>query len=165
MTGATAPLQVEPLSAAAFEPFGDLIAPAAARDAFAVNAGSATRFDDLATIEVGAAGGRPRLGIFRAAPRPLPFTVALLERHPLGSQAFVPLDPRLRYVVVVAASPQQQPRAFLAGGGQGINYRPGVWHHPLIALDGGDFLVLDRGGPGSNCDEVALATRWTIDPR
>ena len=89
--------------------------------------------------------------------------MVMLESHPLGSQAFVPLDPALAFVVVVAADPAAEPQAFLARRGQGVNYHRGTWHHPLIALERvGDFLVVDRGGEGHNCDEVALDTIWRI---
>lgn len=130
-----------------------MIEPAAAREVVKINEGTATRFDDLARVDCGEAGGRPILSIFRAAPRPLPFVVAMLERHPLGSQAFVPLGPA-PYLVVVAPDPDGAPRAFLAAEGQGVNFHRGTWHHPLIALSqSSDFLVIDRGGPGANCDE------------
>jgi ureidoglycolate lyase len=157
-------LAVEPLTADGFAPFGDVIDAAAATHAFDINAGSARRYDDLARIDVAAQGGRPRLSLFRAAPRALPFDVDMLERHPLGSQAFLPLDPRLRYLVVVAADGDDMPRAFLAAGGQGVNYRRGCWHHPLLLLDRiGDFAVIDRGGPGDNCEERILQPGWIIE--
>jgi ureidoglycolate lyase len=89
----------------------------------------------------------------------------MLERHPLGSQAFVPLDPATRYVVVVSESPEAMPRAFLARAGQGVNLARGTWHHPLIALDRRcDFLVLDRGGAGHNCDEAMLPQAMSLPP-
>ena len=155
-------LRVEALSPAAFAPFGDVIEADAAATQYAVNAGTATRYHDLARIDTAHDGGRPVVSLFRAAPRELPFRVAMLERHPLGSQAFVPLG-EARYVVVVAADPAAPPRAFLAQR-QGINYRRGVWHHPLIVLDRiTDFLCLDRAGPGANCEEVGLAQEWWLD--
>ena len=161
MSGATLP--IEPLSAAAFAPFGEVIEATAAKQVFAINEGTAQRFHDLATLDCGGDGGRVIVSLFRAAPRALPFEVRMLERHPLGSQAFVPLDPATRYVVVVAAEPAAPPRAFLADAGRGVNLHRGTWHHPLIALDATrDFLVLDRGGPGANCDEVALARGWRL---
>jgi ureidoglycolate lyase len=83
--------------------------------------------------------------------------VRYVERHPLGSQAFFPLG-QARYVVIVAPPGESVSaadlRAFLVNGSQGVNYRPGVWHHVLLVLDKPtDFLVVDRGGPGHNCDE------------
>jgi ureidoglycolate lyase len=156
-------LPLRPLRADTFAPFGDVIEPAAARRIIDVNEGTAQRFDDLAHIDTGADGGRTVLSLFRARPRDLPFEIAMLERHPLGSQAFVPLA-GARFIVVVAEDPDSVPLAFLAEGGQGVNYRRGTWHHPLIALDReSDFLVVDRGGEGANCEEVALARCWRIE--
>ena len=156
-------LVAEPLTSAAFGPYGEVIEPGAARQDYAVNQGTAVRFDALATVDAGAAGGRAVISIFRAQPRALPFKVGMLERHPLGSQAFVPLHPSLRYIVVVADDPAGTLRAFLATGGQGVNYRRGTWHHPLIALDrGGDFLVVDRAGEGGNCDEARLSRSFWL---
>ena len=156
-------LVVEPLTRAAFAPFGEVIEPDAARDAFAINAGTAMRYHDVATVDVGEQDGRTALGWVRAQPRQLPFVVALFERHPLGSQAFVPLSDA-PYLVVVASAPDARPRAFLARC-QGVNYARGTWHHPLLALERvSDFLVIDRGGAGDNCEEVQLREPWLVAP-
>lgn len=158
-------LTTEALTAEAFAPFGEVIEPASAQAVYAINEGTAQRFHDLARLDCGQDGGRVVVSIFRAEPRALPFTVQMLERHPLGSQAFVPLDPSLRYLAVVSESPEVTPRAFFVDRGRGINFRRGTWHHPLIALDRvSDFLVLDRGGAGANCDEVALPQSWILSP-
>jgi ureidoglycolate lyase len=100
------------------------------------------------------------VSIFRGQPRTLPFEVRMMERHPHGSQAFMPLSGQ-PYLVVVAppgAAPTADTlRVFLAGPQQGVNYAAGVWHHPLLALHQTcDFLVLDRDGSTPNCDEVQL---------
>lgn len=161
-TPAAAPLTLvpEPLTRAAFAPFGDVIAADAAARHFTINAGNTVRYHDLATIEPGT-NGRVIVSIFRGQPRQLPFTIAMMERHPLASQAFVPLSAR-PYLVVVApagAAPRAADlRLFVARADQGVNYAPGVWHHPLLALEAvSDFLVIDRAGDGHNCDEVVLA--------
>ena len=156
-------LTIEPLSSEAFKPFGDVIE---ARDAvrhFPINDGYAERYHDLARVDVSSGGGHALINIFRAKPRSLPFELRLLERHPLGSQAFVPLSP-LPYLVVVApiaAEPDlKDVRCFQAAPGQGVNYARGTWHHPLIALQAPcDFLVVDRGGPAdeANCDVYPLS--------
>lgn len=155
----TLPLRVEALERSAFAPFGDVIEASAAVRHFPINAGNTERYHDLAQIEPGP-DGRAIVSIFRGQPRRLPFAVAMMERHPLGSQAFMPLSGR-PYLVVVA--PAGAPpcaadlRVFLARGDQGVNYAPGVWHHPLLALGAVcDFLVIDRGGGTPNCDEVRL---------
>jgi ureidoglycolate lyase len=153
-------LAIEPLTPAAFAPFGDVIAADAASTTIAVNDGTAQRFHALGRVD--SDGGTTVLSIFRAQPRALPFAVRMLERHPRGSQAFVPLS-GLPYLVVVAEDPSQPPRAFLARGDQGVNFRKGTWHHPLLALEKpSDFLVVDREGDDDNCDEAALAETWII---
>jgi ureidoglycolate lyase len=160
---AEAVLRIEPLTRASFAPFGEVLDADAAKQVYAINEGTAQRYHDLAALDCTHAGGRVIVSLFRAQPRALPFAVTMLERHPLGSQAFVPLDPATRYLVVVGTAPDATPRAFLAASGQGINLHRGTWHHPLIALDrASDFLVLDRAGPGANCDEAILPSAWTL---
>ncbi|HTH73384.1 MAG TPA: ureidoglycolate lyase [Trinickia sp.] len=152
-------LAVEPLTRAAFAPFGDVVSLDGARH-FPINGGTTERFHDLATIDVTAGGGRPLINVFRGQPRALPLQVTMMERHPLGSQAFIPLAD-IRYLVVVAPAGEfdiDRMRAFSVHGRTGVNYARGVWHHPLIALDAvSDFLVVDRGGNQPNCDEIVLS--------
>jgi ureidoglycolate lyase len=154
-------LKAEPLTAEVFAPFGDVI-QTAGRAPRMINEGTCERFDDLASVDVLANGGRPLMSIFKAAPRPLPFEVRVLERHPLSSQAFYPLD-GVPFLVVVAddgdaGTPwSNRIRAFRAAGDQGVSYRRNTWHHALLAIgQTSRFLVVDRGGPGDNCDEVAV---------
>jgi ureidoglycolate lyase len=152
-------LRPAPLTAASFAPFGDVIAVDATRPHFSINGGNTERYHDLAALDPGP-DGRMIVSIFRGQPRALPFSVEMMERHPLGSQAFMPLTGEPYLVVVARPGPAPGPddlRAFLAQPGQGVNYAPGTWHHPLLALDRiCDFLVVDRKGPGDNCDEVAI---------
>ncbi|MCB1612673.1 MAG: ureidoglycolate lyase [Xanthomonadales bacterium] len=153
-------LPIEALTPEAFADFGVVISADAAREAYAINQGTTQRFHALATVDL--EGGQAAISLGRAQPVRLPLQISLLERHPLGSQAFIPLA-GTRFLIVVAASPEQRPRAFLADRGQGIQYRRGCWHHPLLALDqGGDFLIVDRIGPGDNCEEVPLTQPWQI---
>ncbi len=152
-------LTPEPLTASAFAPFGDVIDAASASEVLTVNRGYATRFHDLARIDTSAQGGRTAVSLFRATPVFLPFEVATMERHPLGSQAFVPLG-RRPFLAVAAPPGDFDPagvRVFLAQGGQGVNYARGTWHHFLLALEEtSDFLVIDRAGEGANLDEFRL---------
>ncbi|MDH3236652.1 MAG: ureidoglycolate lyase [Alphaproteobacteria bacterium] len=152
-------ITAEPLTAEAFAPFGDVIA-AGGGERMMINDGTSERFNDLARIDVSAEGGRPNLSFVRAQPRELPIAVRMVERHPLGSQAFMPLGPASFLVLVAPAGEQvvaDDLRAFRTAPRQGINYHRGVWHHPLIALDDvSEFLVIDRGGAGENCDELFL---------
>ena len=171
-------LAVTPLCAQAFAPFGEVIEFSGASEGIdqatprVINEGFALRCDSLARLALSAEGGQPRLSLFRAQPRELPLQLRRVERHRLGSQAFFPLQGQ-RYLVVVApagsapglapdGAPDVEPdlaklRCFLAAPNQGVNYRPGTWHHPLLALDTvGDFLVIDRQGPDEDCDEHSL---------
>jgi len=158
-------LRMEPLTRAAFAPFGDVIELEGARH-FPINGGTTERFHDLATLDVNEAGGRPIVSVFRAQPRAWPVEISMMERHPLGSQAFVPLG-GARYAIVVAPAGEFDParmRAFWAAPGQGVNYAKGVWHHPLLAFDPvSDFLVIDRGGTQPNCDEITLERAWRLE--
>ena len=157
--------KIEPLTRETFAPFGDVIEASEAVRHFPINGGTTERYHDLARIETDAAG-RTIVSIFRAQPRMLPFAITMLERHPLGSQAFMPLHAR-PYLVAVAPRGDgfgaDDVRVFLARGDQGVNYAAGVWHHPLLALgEVCDFLVVDRNGPGANCDERELAESLII---
>ena len=159
-------LRPQPLTAEAFAPFGDVIQCEGARH-FPINGGTTERYHDLAKIEPGD-GGRAIVSIFRGQPRSFPLPIAMMERHPLGSQAFVPMQNR-PYLVVVAESlaDSKEPgkvHAFIARGDQGVNYAAGVWHHPLIAVDEvSDFLVVDRQGEGHNCDEFTLDQALSLE--
>ncbi|WP_062218479.1 ureidoglycolate lyase [Aureimonas sp. D3] len=152
-------LTPRPLDADSFRPFGEVIEPDNATEIRLINNGTTTRFHDIAPVDVASGGGHALISIFRGKPFALPLEIAMLERHPLGSQAFMPLDAR-PYLVVVAPDEGGQPGepvAFLASGKQGVSYAKGTWHHPLISLeDMSDFLVVDRGGTGSNLVEFFL---------
>ena len=155
-------LPVEPLHAHAFSAFGDVIEAGGAGRHRTINEGFAQRYDDLARLDTLRQQGRPVLSVFRARPRTLPVQLRLVERHLLGSQAFVPLLQQRFLVVVAPSGPAPTPlqlRCFMSRPGQGVNYAAGTWHHPLIALDaGGDFLVIDRGAPEGeeDCEEHSL---------
>ncbi len=148
-----------PLTAEAFAPFGEVVDAAAARVAERINEGHTLAFRDLAHIDVAANGGRPRLSLYRTTPKAPPLRLEVMERHPLSSQTFFPLS-GLPWLVVVAPPgdfERKAVRVFLAGPEQGVNYRRGTWHHYSLALHGvSDFLVIERAGPGENCDEVRL---------
>ena len=149
-------LKPRPLTREGFAPFGDVIETQGAGH-YPINEGTTERFHDLAAVDIAESGGRTLINIFRGQPRELPFAIRMMERHPLGSQAFIPTGPHLWLVVVAPAGEPPKPsdlHAFIAGAGQGVNYHRGVWHHPLIALEAvSDFVVVDRGGEGKNCDE------------
>lgn len=151
-------LKAQALSKDRFALFGDVIETAGAEH-YPINAGNIERFHDLAKVEVGA--GQVLVSIVKCnRPSTLPYRIDVIERHALGSQAFIPLDHARMVIVAGPASEYAQPdhlQAFVSNGRQGINYRPGVWHMPLIAFSPGlEFIVIDRSGAGVNCDEVRL---------
>lgn len=158
-------LIVEPLTQDAFRSFGDVI-ETDDRSYRLINNGSTRRYHALANVELAhpADGDRAVISIFRAQTIKTPLTIRMLERHPLGSQAFVPLLGRAFLVVVAPPTdstinddkPQLDLiRAFVTNGRQGVNYNRGTWHHPVLALGDteDDMLVVDREGSGNNCDE------------
>ncbi len=157
-------LAPEPLTAETFAPFGTVIETAGA-ESFPINDATTTRFHALATADPGPEGDAI-LSIFRATRWPQPVTIRMLERHPLGTQAFFPLSPE-DWLVVVATG--ERPRAddlrlFRARGDQGVQYASGVWHHPLLVLaEQQDFLVVDRLGPGENLDQIEVAPGAVIE--
>ncbi len=161
-------LRIEPLTSEAFAPFGTVIQLEGAHH-YPINAGTTERFHALAMTDTDAQGGRTGISLFRGQGFTLPFTLRVMERHPLSSQAFVPLATGAadRYLVVVAPPGVLQTsalRAFLAIGWQGVQYATGVWHHPLIALDRTlDFLVVDRVANDANCDEIVMEAPFIAD--
>jgi ureidoglycolate lyase len=147
-------LKPEPLTRESFAPYGDVV-ESSEQQVAAMNADSFQRFDDLCDVE--ANDGRIAISIARCrTTTALPHRFDMVERHPHGSQAFVPLTP-CRMMVVVAppgdAVSAVDLRAFVTDGRQGINYHRGTWHMPLIAFDAGqEFLIIDRVGNSPNCD-------------
>lgn len=148
-------LHPQPLTAAAFAPYGTVIAVPQGAAGRAINGGTSQRFDLLADLALTAEGGRPMLALFRAQARRFPHAVTEMECHALGSQSFVPLG-RRRFVVVVApagAAPAADAlAAFVSDGEQGVVLAPGTWHHALLAVDAGDFVVVERVGDVVDCD-------------
>ena len=156
----TRDIVVEPLTKAAFARYGEVIERDGA-ERRSINQGTTDRLHALATAEVGT--GRAIVSIFQGRRRTYPLAIGMMERHPLGSQAFMPLQVA-DWLVVVSDDPgppdEQNLRCFRARGDQGVNYRAGIWHHPLLVLAATqDFLVMDREGPGDNLEE-----NWFADP-
>jgi ureidoglycolate lyase len=154
-------LRPVPLTQDAYARFGDVIA-SDGPDHFGINQGFAERFNDLATVDVAAMGGTTNISIVVANPRPMPLAISLMERHPLGSQIFFPLQDR-PWLVLVCDDPADDGSyvAFVATGQQGVNYKRNVWHHPLLVLDAASrFLVVDRKGAGNNLEEFPLPEKF-----
>jgi ureidoglycolate lyase len=156
---------VEPLTREAFAPFGQVIAADETAHHYPINAGMTERYHDLARVELGGVHARPLISIFRGQPYILPLTLTLLERHPLGSQAFYPLSPR-PFLSIVAPDEQGvpgRPRAFLVPPHHGVNIAINTWHGVLTPLEApADFLVVDRGGDGNNLEEYLLDPPLTV---
>ena len=142
----------------AFAPFGDVIEKSGSKS-FLINNGNCRRHHALAQADVAGEGAEVIISIFEGTHYALPHVVDLVERHPLGSQAFYPLGSR-DWLVIVCSDQNgtpMDPQAFLASAEQGINLKRGVWHGVLTPLDEpSDFLVVDRGGGGDNLEEVHL---------
>lgn len=164
-------LNLEPLTGEAFEPFGVVVdfseSQRPAMQPERINEGHTLKFADLLPFDCEHEGGRVALHLYRSAGRELPLTIRGLERHPLGSQAFWPLQDRAYVVIVAPPGPAPDPgriRAFRASGTQAIQYHRGTWHHYQVSLGAdADYLVLDRAGPGNNCDEIELSRPIVID--
>lgn len=159
-TGVTV-LHPRPLTPAAFAPFGRVVAwPSAEAADRPINGGTARRQDIVPDLRLDAQGGRAALVVFRAQARTFPLPVHTLERHALGSQTFIPLGNR-RFVVLVA--PAGDPpgvgglAAFVSDGAQGVCLYPGVWHHALLAVEAGDFAVIERVADVVDCDTCAVS--------
>ena len=136
-----AEIAAEPLRREAYRPYGELIAADSRLRPASANAGTALRYDHLGALENLRPGKAvPNLCVFRAQPfAGNPFVIRLLERHRHSTQLFIPMAGAERYLVVVCegneAPDLRTLKAFMARTAQGITYRPGVWHHPLVALD------------------------------
>ncbi len=156
-------LQMSPLTAKAFAPYGDVIALKATPDKM-INAGMCGRHHDLAQMDFsdGAAG----ISLFDAKARHLPYVFDLVERHPAGSQAFIPMT-QTRFMVIVADDQDGvpvNPKAFLTSVGQSINLHRGVWHGVLAPFEAaGQFAVVDRIGAGANLEEFTFETPFVIE--
>ena len=159
MTNKVQIITPKPLTKAAFSAFGDVIAADDLANNFAINDGFTQRYHDLATVDVNDNNGHTLINIFRSTPLAQPIAIKMMERHPHGSQAFIPLGNN-PYLVVVAPAGEfdiNKIEIFLANSNQGVNYHKGTWHHFCLALnDVSDFLVVDRGGDGDNCDVLKL---------
>lgn len=155
-------LTAQPLTAEAFAPYGDVIDAVGAPD-MVINHGMCGRFHNLATLDF--SDGQSAISLFEGKPYQMPLRVTLMERHPLGSQAFLPMtqDP---FLVVVAADKSGNPhnlQAFLTSPGQGVNYFRNTWHGVLMPLVPNQrFVVVDRVGDGNNLQEYTFSQGFSI---
>lgn len=156
-------LKAVPLSARAFARYGDVIIPSGKPDKM-INQGLCGRYHDLARLDF--TEGRAGISFFDAQERHLPLVVDMMERHPQGSQAFIPVS-RSRYLIVVADDDDgvpTNPCAFLADYEQSVNLHRNVWHGVLTPVGApGRFVVVDRIGDGANLEEYWFDAPYTID--
>lgn len=158
-------IKIQPLTREAFAPFGDVLDCAGEPDKM-INAGLCGRYHDRATLDFGPEG-RAGLSMFNAQPRSLPYSFDLMERHPEGSQAFIPMtaNPFLVIVAEDADGKPATPRAFLTAPHQGVNFHRGTWHGVLTPLAApGLFAVVDRIGSTANLEEVTLDLLHIVVP-
>ena len=153
---------VEDISAERFEPFGDLI-DASGEPTVMINQGRCGRYHDQANLEFGA--GNAAISVFEGTPYVLPLDLDMMERHPLGSQAFIPMsaDPYLAIVAPDENGTPGKPVAFRVPAGVGVNYHRNTWHAVLTPL--GDtklFAVIDRVGDGDNLEEFWFDMPWRV---
>lgn len=142
----------EPLTASRFAEFGDVISANGA--SYPINGGTTQRFHRQATVERN--DGEAIISVFQAQPRSLPMKITMMERHPLGSQAFLPCDdqPYLVLVCLGDNAPDPDTLRLFSVQGQGVNYHAGTWHYPLLSLENvRNFWIVDRIGHGNNLDE------------
>ena len=140
------------ISKSNFSAYGDLISTDDINP-MDINAGYAKRFDDLANVDTSIDGGKTIVSIFSALKRTFPMKIDMMEKHPLGSQAFMPMKETtfLSFVAPPGKSPEvSKIQSFIIPPRTGINYKPGIWHFPLISTENTNFLVIDRKGSGEN---------------
>jgi ureidoglycolate lyase len=158
-------LEILPLTKAAFAPYGDVIEADPSKMRL-INNGTTERYHALAEPVVVGQPERLIFNIFRGQPRSFPYEVAMMERHPFGSQSFVPLSGR-PFLVGVSDDEDGRPgrpKIFLARADQGVNYFPDTWHHPLMALgEVSDFLVVDRDNTAANLEEFFFEKPYAIE--
>ena len=142
----------KPISKENFLKFGDMITTDNINP-LEINDGYAKRFDGIANLNTSKDNGETTISIFSALKRSFPMKIDMMEKHPLGSQAFVPMK-ETTFLVLVAPKSEKpnlnQVEAFVIPPGIGVNYNPGTWHFPLISTEDMNFLVVDRKGSGNN---------------
>jgi ureidoglycolate lyase len=159
-------LTPKPLTPETFTPYGEVVSTDSAKKEFSMNYGMATRYFDLAEIDVEEKGGKTCISLVNSNAIQLPFSVEKMEYHPLGSQLFYPLGER-PFLILVSTPAEtldtNKLELFISNGKQGVNYHKGVWHHYLMPLDDNSgFMVVDRNGNDENCIETQINEEITI---
>ena len=145
-------IKPKPISKENFSKFGDMITTDNLKS-IEINNGYAKRFDGIANLNTAKDNGETTISIFSASKRNFPMKIDMMEKHPLGSQAFIPMKETtfLAFVAPHGEKPDlNKIESFIIPPGIGINYNPGTWHFPLISTEDMNFLVVDRKGSGDN---------------
>jgi ureidoglycolate lyase len=160
----TRTITATPLTRETFAPFGDVI-DTGGPNHYPINNGRCERYHDLARVQAEGPNARVLLSIFKGTPYDFPLKLTMVERHPFGSQAFMPLSPR-PFLVVVCHDGKDgpgEPHAFVTNPFQGVNYPKNLWHAVLTPIgEPQDFLIVDRGGDGSNVEEFHFSHPYEI---
>ena len=141
-----------PITKENFAKYGDMISTKDIKP-LEINNGYAKRYDGIANLNTSSDNGETTISIFSALKRNFPMKIDMMEKHPLGSQAFIPMK-ETTFLVFVAPKEEKPDlnkiEAFIIPPGIGVNYKPGTWHFPLISTEDMNFLVVDRKGSGDN---------------
>ena len=158
-------LTIKKLTKENFSHFGDVIETKNS-NYFMINNGSTKRYHKLSQVDLSDNDDKTIISIFRASKLSFPLQIKMLEKHPKGSQAFIPLKQNPFLIIVAPKNNQPDPNlieAFITDGTQGVNYFKNTWHHPIITIENeDDFLVIDRDGEGKNCDEYFFSENIQI---
>ena len=145
-------VEPKPITKENFSKFGDVITTKNIKP-LEINNGYAKRFDDIAKIDTSNKNGETTISIFSALKRSFPMKIDMMEKHPLGSQAYIPMK-ETTFLTLVAPEGEkpdlEKIESFIVPKGIGVNYKTGIWHFPLISTEDMDFLVVDRKGLGDN---------------
>ena len=145
-------VEPKPITKENFSKFGDVITTENIKP-LEINNGYAKRFDDIAKIDTSNENGETTISIFSALKRSFPMKIDMMEKHPLGSQAFIPMK-ETTFLTLVAPEGEkpdlEKIESFIVPKGIGVNFKTGIWHFPLISTEDMDFLVVDRKGLGDN---------------
>ena len=145
-------IKPKPINKENFKKFGDMITTADIKP-IEINEGYAKRFDGIANLDTSKDNGETTISIFSALKRSFPMKIDMMEKHPLGSQAFIPMQ-ETTFLVLVAPTGDKPDinkiESFIVPPDIGVNYNPGIWHFPLISTKDMNFLVVDRKGSGNN---------------
>ena len=142
----------KPITKKNFSKYGDMITTKDIKP-LEINDGYAKRFDNLINVDTSKKKGRAIVSIFKAKKRKFPMKIDMMEKHPLGSQAFIPMDDT-KFLIFVAPRGNKPDtnkiQSFVVPKQTGVNYNAGIWHFPLISMKNMNFLIVDRKGKGNN---------------